>query len=159
MDANFLLAWVMRWLHVVGAVVAVGATVLMRFGVLPALATLPNGEEILDAIRKPYKRLIHSAIGILLLTGLYNYIVVAIPKVRALREIPQYAGSISSYHSIMGAKILLSLALFGIAMALLAPVPSMHAQRKTWLSVNVVLGLLILLLAAYLRRIWPVPTG
>jgi hypothetical protein len=120
MDANFILAWVMRWLHVAGAVVAVGATVLMRFGVLPALATL---------------------------------------QVRALKEIPQYAQAISSYHSIMGAKILLSLALFGIAMALLAPVPSMHAQRKTWLSVNVVLGLLILLLGAYLRRIWPVPTA
>jgi hypothetical protein len=159
MDISFILAWVMRWLHVVAAVVAVGSTILMRFAVLPALANLPNGEQVLDAIRAPYKKIIHSAIGLLLLTGLYNYIIVAIPKVRALRALPQYEAAIANYHSIMGGKIILSLALFAIATMLLAPVPSMHAQRKKWLTVNTVLGLLILLLAAYLRRIWPVPTG
>jgi hypothetical protein len=155
MDGEFWLNAFMRWLHVASAVVGVGTTVAMRFAVLPALQQLPNAGEVLDAIRRPVKRLIHGAIGVLLLTGLYNYLFVAIPAVRRARE----AGiaALEPYHALMGVKILLSLALFTIAILLLAPVPSFHENRRTWLSVNVVLGLVILALAAYLRRLWPVP--
>lgn len=145
-DPLFLFNVLTRWLHVTSAVVGVGATVMMRFVVLPALARLPNGAEILDAIRPGVKRLIHSALGLLLLTGFYNY-TVAIPKVKAAHLGPMY-------HPAMGIKIVLSFALLVIATLLLKPVPSFHENRKTWLSVNVGLGLLILLLAAYLRRLW-----
>jgi apolipoprotein N-acyltransferase len=62
----------------------------------------------------------------------------------------------ASYHPVMGVKILVSLALFAVALLLLAPNSPLHEKRKTWLSVNVVLGLAILLLGAYLRRLWPV---
>lgn len=152
MDGTFWLNLVMRWLHVAAAVAAVGGTLMMRFVILPALATLPNGGEVIDRIRPLFKKLIHSAMGILLLTGFYNYLVVAIPKVRALKE--QGVTTMAAYHPVMGAKILLSLVLFAIAIMLLMPVPSMHEKRKTWLTVNAVLGLLILFLAAFLRRLW-----
>lgn len=147
-----------RWLHVSSAVVGVGATILMRFVVLPALAQLPNGGEVLDRIRPGVKKLIHSAMGLLILTGLYNYLVVAAPSVKKLRE----AGveTMARYHMVIGTKIILALALFVIAILLLKPVPSFHENRKQWLTVNTVLGLLILLLSAYLRRLWPaVPPG
>lgn len=147
-----------RWLHVTAAVAGIGGTLLMRFVILPVLAQLPNGGEVLDKIRAPFKTLIHSALGTLILTGLYNYVVVAIPNVRRLKE----AGveQMARYHMVMGTKILLALGLFVIAILLLKPVPSFHENRKTWLSVNVVLGLVILLLSAYLRRLWPaVPPG
>jgi putative copper export protein len=156
MDATFWFNVLMRWLHVGAAVVGVGGTLMMRLVVLPALERLPNGGEVLQAIRPAFKRLIHSAIGLLLLTGFYNYIAVAIPKVRAFRE--AVPNPMAGYHAVMGGKILLSLVLFGIALALLAPVPSFHENRKSWLSVNVVLGLAILALGAYLRRLWPVAT-
>jgi putative copper export protein len=156
MDPELLIAVVMRWLHVVSAVVGVGGSVMMRLVILPALDRLPNGDEVLKAIRPTFKRIIHSAIGTLLLTGLYNYVVVAMPKIKALKEAyPQLA----VYHRVMGLKIFLSLALFVIAFMLLKPVPAVHEKRKSWLSVNVVLGLLIMLLAAYLRRVWPVPAA
>jgi uncharacterized membrane protein len=148
----FWLSVLFRWLHVAAAVVGVGGTVAMRFAILPALERLPNGAEVLAAIREPFKKIIHSALGLLLITGFYNYLMVAIPKLRAQRE----AGDLhmAPYHGIMGAKILLSLALFTIAIMLLKPVPALHENRKTWLSVNVVLGMVIMLLAAYLRRLW-----
>lgn len=152
MEGQFWINVLLRWLHVAAAVVGVGATITMRFVVLPALAALPNGGEVLDRIRKPLKGLIHGAIGTLLLTGFYNYLIVAAPKVRAAREAGET--TLSSYHPVMGLKIILSLVLFTIAMLLLKPVPSFHENRKTWLSVNVMLGLLIMLLAAYLRRLW-----
>jgi hypothetical protein len=152
MDPQFLFNVLMRWIHVASAVAGVGGTIIMRFVLLPVLASLPNGGEVLDRIRPPFKRVIHSAIGLLFLSGLYNYGVVAIPAVRAAKA----AGRLdaAAYHGVMGIKILLSLVLFGIAFALLKPVPAVHENRKTWLSVNVVLGLVIMLLAAYLRRLW-----
>jgi uncharacterized membrane protein len=152
MDPTFLLNLFMRWLHVAAAVIGVGGTVIMRFAVLPALAAVPNGEEILEQIRAPFKRLIHASLGIVLLTGFYNYLAVTSPRAAEMRE--QGVEAFRMYHSVMGVKILLSLALFAIAIVLLKPVPSFHANRKSWLSVNVVLGMAILLLGAYLRRLW-----
>lgn len=154
-DPIFLLNVLMRWLHVASAVVGVGGTVMLRFVLLPVLSQLPNGDEILTAVRKPFKRLMHSAIGILLLTGFYNYMAVAMPAVRAAKEAGKEA--MTAYNPVMGVKILLSLVLVGIAFALLAPVPSFHEKRKMWLSVNVVLGFGIILLAGYLRRLWALP--
>src|SRR5438094_490555 len=118
----FWLSVVMRWLHVVAAVIAVGGTIGMRFVVLPALERVPNSDEIAAALRLPFKRLIHSAIGLLLLTGFYNYMVVAVPAVRK-------QGLGSSYHPLMGIKIILSLVLFTIAILLLKPVPALNQNR------------------------------
>src|SRR3712207_2392780 len=121
---DFWINVLMRWVHVAAAVVGVGATVAMRFIVLPALARLPNGGEVLDTIRPTLKRVIHSALGVLLLTGLYNFVLVAIPTIKALKEANPNA--MAGYHAVMGVKILLSLVLFVIAVLLLKPVPSFH---------------------------------
>jgi hypothetical protein len=147
----------MRWLHVGSAAAALGVTLAMRLIVLPALERLPNGAEVLDALRPKLKAVIHGALGLAIVTGIYNYVVVAIPKVRAAKELAEQTGvatKLTRYHPVIGVKILLSLALFTLAILLLKPVPSMHENRKTWLSVNLVLGLLVFLLGAYLRRLW-----
>jgi hypothetical protein len=153
MDGTFWLNVLMRWAHVAAAVAGVGGTIMMRFVVLPALAGRSDGAEILAAIRTPFKRLFHTVMGLLVLTGLYNYLVVAAPKAKALREAGNEA--LKAYHPVMGTKILISLVLFGIGIALLKPVPAVHENRKTWLTVNTILGLIILLLGAFLRRLWP----
>ena len=153
MDGMFFFNVLMRWLHVVAAVAGVGGTLMLRFVLLPVLEQLPNGAETLAKVRPGFKRLIHSSLGILILTGFYNYLALVIPKVRLLRE--SGADQLAAYHPVMGVKIILSLALFAIATMLLMPVPAMHEKRKSWLTVNAVLGLTIMLLAAFLRRLWP----
>jgi len=158
MDGEFWLNVVMRWLHVGSAVVALGTTVAMRFAVLPMLAGLSNGAEVLNVLRPGVKRVIHSALGVLILSGFYNYIVVARRAVHNAKEggnaALAQALSSPSYHMVMGIKIILALAIFAIAILLLKPVPSFHENRKSWLSVNVALGAIVLLLSAYLRRVW-----
>ncbi|MBM3459505.1 MAG: hypothetical protein FJX77_13370 [Armatimonadetes bacterium] len=145
---DFWLNVAMRWLHVGAAVVGIGATFVLRCVLIPALAGRPEGDELLGRVRSVLKRWIHGAIGVLLLTGFYNYLVVASPRAAEAGE------KLKPYHPIMGTKILLSLALFGIAILLLVPVPSFHARRKMWLTVNLVLAGLILFLGAFLRRLW-----
>ena len=87
-------------------------------------------------------------LGLLLLTGLYNYIWVSRPALAGQSEEVRHA-----YQGVMHLKILLSLALFVISFMLLAPVRAMQEKRRLWLGVNVALGLIILVLAAMLRRL------
>src|SRR5207247_11158247 len=106
-------------------------------------------EAVMDRVMQRFKRVIHSAIGLLLLTGVYNFIVV-LPKVARL----EYR---SLYHPIIGTKILLALILFGIITMALSSSPAsgnMQERRSGWVTVTVVLALVILLLSATLRRLW-----
>ena len=57
----------------------------------------------------------------------------------------------------MGVKVLLSFVLFGAAIAMLKPADTMPENRNPALTVNLILGFLILALAAYLRRLWAIP--
>jgi len=152
MDPLFWFNTLMRSLHVASAVIGLGGAVAIRFAVLPALERLPNAAEAVEALQRPYKRLMHSAIGLQLVTGFYNYLVVALPNVRALRVAGQ---PLPGYDAVMGVKILLGLAFFAITLLLLKPVPSFQEKRNTWLSLSIAMGLVIVLLGAYLRRIWP----
>lgn len=155
MDETFWLNVVMRWVHVASAVVGVGATLFMRFVIVPALARVPNGGEVLDAIHPGLKRLVHGALGMLFLSGFYNYLAVAVPRIRELKDQASPAVErLAMYHPVMGFKIILSMVLFLIATLLLMRIPSFHENRRKWLTVNSLIGLLILFLAAYLRRLW-----
>jgi putative copper export protein len=145
MDWLYLIS---RWLHITAAVAGLGGIFFLVLVLVPALRQVPEAGPVADAARHRFKRVAHTAIGLLLLTGIYNYLVVAAPKIQA-------AGIGKSYHPVIGAKILLALVFFTISLLLLKPVPAMHAQRARWLGVNAVLGLIILLLGAYLRRLWP----
>ena len=86
MDGIFWLNFLMRWLHVGSAVAAIGGVLLMRFAVVPALVGLANGAELYGAIQKGFKRVLHSALGLAIVTGLYNYMVPTIPAIRRLKE-------------------------------------------------------------------------
>jgi putative copper export protein len=96
------------------------------------------------------KRLFHIAMGLLLLSGFYNFFTV-IPKVSGLGEVK------SIYHAVIGIKILLAVVLFGIVsatLASLAEAPEPPARLSRWLGPIVLLAAVILLLSAFLRRTW-----
>jgi uncharacterized membrane protein len=157
MDATFWLNVFMRWLHVTSAVAIVGGLLAMRFAVVPALSGRTDGAELYAAVQRGFKKLLHSALGLALLTGFYNYGVVAAGSLRKIRETHSDLGLLGSYNAVMGVKMLLSFVLFGMAIALLKPSDSLPEARKPALTVNLIVGLLIVALAAYLRRLWPLP--
>lgn len=147
----------MRWLHVASAVTVVGGLLAMRFAVVPGLAGRADAAEVYAAIQRGFKKLLHSALGLAVLTGFYNYGVVAVGAIRKIKETHADLGALSSYHGVMGVKMLLSFALFGLAAGLLKPADTLPEAKKGPLTVNLVVGLIILALAAYLRRLWPLP--
>jgi len=152
LDAQFWLNVVVRWIHVTSAVVGVGAAAFVLWGLLPA-ARATGGEPAQPFTQAAYwrfRRLVHSALGLLLLTGVYNLFLV-MPRSRALGSL------MPVYHGVLGTKILLALVIFAIATATLSS--SLDPERfragaARWLTLCVVLALVALFLSAFLRRLW-----
>ena len=121
----------------------------MRFALLPAAkATLTDDmhERLREAIRARWAKVIHASIALLLLTGLINFALLALPpKIKAL-----------PYHPIFGVKLLAALAVFFIASALVSRGPgfaNIRANRAKWLSILLALGGLIVLLSGILNQV------
>jgi uncharacterized membrane protein len=151
MDFLFWFNVFTRWLHVTSAVIGIGALIFLHLVLYPSLAAqdAASRQALMAQMLPRVKLVLHSALGLLLLTGVYNFIVV-LPKVGTL----SYP---SLYHSVIGTKILLALVLFGIVTAMLASSPAsgnMQERRSSWVTVSVILALVILLFSATLRRLW-----
>jgi hypothetical protein len=148
MGPQFWLNVVVRWVHISSAVVGVGALVFLRLVLLPAVQG--TGDALSGRIIPRAKLVIHTALGLLLLTGFYNLYVV-IPKANALGELK------STYHAVLGTKILLAFVLFGVASTLFASLPDTQTprlRRPGLLLASIVLAAIILFLSAILRRTW-----
>lgn len=146
MDAFELVAVVFRWIHVGTAIVLVGGTAFMRFVLMPAAEKIPP--EAHDALRanllKTWKVFVHAGIALLLVSGLYNFLVVA------MRDHPRDG----LYHGLMAVKILLALAIFFLASVLVGQTPTfdrLRQDRKKWLVVVLVLATLIVAISGYLK--------
>ena len=107
---NFLSGF-LQWLHVMSAVLAVGGVFFMRFILHPAFAVQPEAKATMaPLILRRFKMVIHSSIAILILTGVWRFI-------STLDKLHGWA----AYHAVFGTKVLLSLALFTIAIMLTMP--------------------------------------
>jgi len=136
---------VMRWLHIFSVITAVGATVFMRLVLIPSLAGL--NEEARGLLQRNLKSrlqiLTHSAIGGILVSGLYNTHLL-------------WKTSVSPYGYVYAVKVLLAFIVFLIAIFLTSSNPkraAFQANRKKWLGVNFALAALIVILSACLRSL------
>lgn len=141
-----VLGVVMRWLHISGAIVAVGSSIVTLVALLPSMQGLPDEtrSSLHESIRKRLAMLFMIGITALLVSGFYNYL---------LNEIPQHRGD-GPYHGLMGVKILMAFVVFFFGSALVgrsAAFEGIRRKRRRWLTVNIVLALIIVAIAAVLR--------
>ena len=145
LDFEFVLALLSRWLHILAAITAVGGTIFARAVVFPALAPLPEEERtrLHAALRVRWAMLVKAAIGFLLVSGLYNFMI----------TVSQYRVP-SWYHMVFGIKFLLALAIFAIASLLIGKSPAAQAVRSRapfWLNLNIALAVAVVCLSGVLR--------
>lgn len=134
-----------QWVHLLAAVVAVGGVVFVRAVLLPASESEPGDASLVQRAVGRFRPVLWTCIALLLVSGLYNVFLVAV----------RGGLTVTGYTHILMTKIVLALVMFGIAFGLTLPgdpATGLRARRKLWLSVNVALGLVILFLSAYLRR-------
>ena len=128
----------MRWMHIVSVITAIGGLLYSSLVVAPALSSLPEAArpDFAAAVNNRFRPLLRLAIFTLIVSGLYNLVTKA--------NLPP------GYHMWFGIKMLL--ALHVIAVSFLLSSSSVTQQRRTRMTTGVVIsGGVIVLLSAYLR--------
>jgi uncharacterized membrane protein len=143
-----ILQVVLRWMHIVPAVVAGGASIFARFALLPALSTLPDAERgrLREAIDRRWRLVVAACIGLLLVSGIANF---------ALYQAPAHKGQ-ALYQALFGVKFLAALVVFFLASALSGRSPALagiRANARLYAGIAAALVLLILLISGVLRNI------
>jgi hypothetical protein len=138
MDNPFLVI-LMRWAHVIGAALAIGGLVVMRFALPAGLKAIQDEalrDEVFLRVRRVFKMIVHTAILLILVGGIYN----------TIRLWPGYKG----LHGLWGTHVLFGLIAIGIALWLtMGPRPP--AEHRTFALLNVVVLLAIVALGSTVK--------
>jgi len=157
-------ALLLRWAHILAAIVAMGGLVFARFGLVPALADIDAAtrDRIHDAIRRRWLPWVIGAITVLLATGLANFLIFN----ARVKADPEFWGATwmrqTSYHALFGAKFLLAMVVFYFASALVGRGEGtqwVRNDRAKWLSVTLVLALAVVLLSGWMRQLHTGPNA
>ncbi len=138
-----------RWFHIAAFIVAIGGAAFTRFAFIPGASESLSGDagnKLGEAVTRRWAKFVHASIVLLVLTGIFNFYTLAIRG--AVEPMP--------YHAIFGVKLLLSVALFFIAQALVgktAVFETMRRKRARWLTALLGLAALIVLLSGLLNQV------
>jgi len=141
----YLLDLVLRWAHILAAITAVGGVIFMRAALHPTVMSLDEAtrKQVQQGVRARWAMYVHLAIAFLLVSGLYNFVM----TVRQY-NLPKY------YHPLWGVKFLIALVIFFIAESLVgrsARSDRMRSRTGFWLTVNLSLAVLVVLISGVLK--------
>lgn len=127
----------MRFLHIVSAVTLIGGALAWRFGMTAALEPLAAEmkTKLGNATAAALRPVMLSAMGGLLLSGIYNYM-------------GKSAGAPPAWHAVIGVKFLLVLHVFAVGFITTGQNNQKRARQLTGVAIS---GVVIVLLGAVLR--------
>jgi uncharacterized membrane protein len=136
---------IMQWVHLIAAVVGLGGMGFLLLILIPSLGVLSAEprEALSKAVAGRFRWASWSGMTLLMISGLYNVR-------RYYWEEPW-----GRAWKFLAFKIILSFALFAIVLGLTIPLrwfEGMRARRQIWLLVAFILGVIVILISAYLRR-------
>ena len=145
MDILLLIDTISRITHVSTAIALAGGTVFVLFVLIPAAATLREADErnLRLSVNQRWKRFVYIVFVLFLVSGTYNF----------ERAIPLHEGD-GLYHALIGTKILLALAMFFIASALVGRSKVFDPMRKNrvlWLKVIVLLAFAVVAISGFAK--------
>ena len=141
------MALIMRWLHVLPAIMAVGGAIFMRFVLMPAAAGALDDEahgKLRAAVIKRWRMIVHLSILLFLISGFYNYLAVT------RHQHPDNG----LYHAMFGVKFILALVVFFFAIALTSSKAwseGFRSKAATWLGLLVALAVAVVLIAGFMK--------
>ena len=154
MDPTLLL---LRWAHILAAIVLMGGLVFARFALVPALSDVESAtrDKIHDSIRRRWLPWVIVGITALLASGLANFLLFN-GRVKAEGWSDGQWMRQTSYHALFGAKFLLAMVAFYFASALVGRGEGtqwVRNDRAKWLSVTLGLVLAVVLLSSWMRQL------
>jgi uncharacterized membrane protein len=147
MDAALLevLGILMRWVHIACMALVVGGIAYARLIVWPSMSGLQPAErtDFIGDMAARYRPVVFAAAAGLIVSGLYNFLT--------------RRGHTSYYHMWFGIKMLLVAHVLAVAFLLVKPPhgqPEEEDRRGRQMIGVVISGFAVLLISAYLRRIF-----
>jgi uncharacterized membrane protein len=149
-DPLFPLLLALRYLHILGAITLMGGTIFMRFALAPVVGGLEANlkSDIHEQVRSRWSKFVMLAAALLLVSGLVNMILYSSRRY----EMEPLWGM--SYAMVTGIKFLLALPIFLFASFLAGrsrTAQKFQARAVTWMNVNLVLALLMVLIGGALK--------
>lgn len=137
-----------RWVHIGTVIVLIGGMAFQRFVLLPSAAELPDAEHdrLRTAVMGRWKKFVHIGIGLLLLTGFYNYLGAPTPAAPPI--------SWKLYHPLVGTKILIALVLFAMSSGMVGrsrAFAGLRANPKRTLTIMLTLAAVIVGISGVLK--------
>ena len=154
MDAVLLL---LRWAHILGAVLTVGGLFFARFAFLPAVAETDEvtREKLHEAVRRRWLPWVIGGITLLLVSGLTNFLLFN-STVKSQGWADGQWMRQTSYHAIFGVKFLLALGVFYLASGLVgrgSGTAWIRRDRARWLSVTLGLAVAVVMISGWMRNL------
>ncbi|MGH9433231.1 MAG: hypothetical protein ACRD3T_17005 [Terriglobia bacterium] len=139
-----MLSTIMQWIHLSAAVVGVGGVAFLVVILFPAVrqAEPAQREALVRSVLKRFRWATWTVIVLLILSGVYNMSLV-------------WEAPWGVYWKMLTLKIALALVVFLIALCLTVPLKTLNwfrVRREKWLAIALGLGMIVILISAYLRR-------
>lgn len=147
-DNLFVLALILRYMHILGAIALMGGAIFMRFALVPSAGELGDDtrRQLHERVRSRWAKVVMAASALILISGIANL---------GLAARYNFEGPVS-YNMLGGIKFLLALPIFYFASVLSgrsATAQKFQANPTLWLNVNLVLAVIVVMLGGFMRFI------
>lgn len=133
----------------------IGGFFFFRVVFLPIANRSADPTALISSALRRFSGVVWTALLTILISGLYNFITF-FRTARADAAIDPVVSDYSLYIFVLGIKLFIVFLIFTLAIALTFPYPVFGVYQKKpapWLNLTVILGLIVIFLSAYLRRL------
>ena len=133
----------------------IGGFFFFRVVLLPVARRSSDPAALISSALRRFSSVVWTALLTILISGLYNFITF-FRAARAEAVIGPVVSDYSLYIFVLGIKLFIVFLIFTLAIVLTFPYPVFDVYQKRparWLNLTVILGLIVIFLSAYLRRL------
>ena len=133
----------------------IGGFFFFRVVLLPVARRSADSAALISSALRRFSGVVWTALLTILISGLYNFITF-FRAARAEAVSDPVVSDYSLYIFVLGIKLFIVFLIFTLAIVLTFPYPVFDVYQKRpapWLNLTVILGLIVIFLSAYLRRL------
>ncbi|MCG9127671.1 hypothetical protein JT359_08745 [Candidatus Poribacteria bacterium] len=148
-----LLIPLIQWVHVGSVVLMIGGFFFLRIVVIPIANRQSDPTTLISVSLKRFSGVVWCTLLTVLFSGVYN--VISFFRTARATASDSIASDYSLYILILAIKFFIVFLIYTLAIILTFPYPVFEVFQKKpspWLNLIIVLGLIIIFLSAYLRR-------
>ncbi len=148
-----------QWIHVGSVVLLIGGFFFLRVILLPSAKVLPEDQrpKLVDAAFRRFRVVVWTALLTILFSGVYNFIAFLRSTGSFSQDLPKEpVQDLSTYILVLGVKIFIVFIIFTFGVLLTFPYPvfaPIQRRPAPWLNLTLILGLIVIFLSAFLRRL------